>query len=220
VIILADIFLYDQRKELIGERIKLERKAAKKTQESLAEEITAMTGSEKDISQSTVASWESGKTIPPLSRLIAMSTIFGCDISYLLGDYPQRRRDAVDVCALTGLSEGSATALANLNSWGINDITKTLDILIYDNSYHNIGTVNGHTYRYRSVLDLLNFFFSYKECDMRYEISSNGSIVERKDYDGTISTSRIALNSRVVENAVLMEIQQALINLKETHTSK
>lgn len=217
---MVDIFLYDQRKDLIGERIKLERKAAKKTQEILAEEITKMIRSEKEISQSTVASWESGKTIPPLNRLIAMSTIFGCDISYLLGDYPQRRRDAVDVCALTGLSEGSATALANLNSWGFSDIIKTLDILIYDNSYHNIGSVNGHSYRYRSVLDLLNFFFSYNECNKRYEISSNGTVIERNDYDGTISTSRIALNSRVVENAVLMEIQQALINLKETHSAK
>lgn len=217
---MTDIFLYDQRKKLIGERIKLERRAAKKTQEILAEEITKMTGSEKDISQSTVASWESGKTIPPLSRLIAMSSIFGCDISFLLGDYPQRRRDAADVCVLTGLSENSATVLSNLNSWGLNDISKTLDILIFDNAHHNIGTVSGHAYRYRSVLDLLNFFFSYKDSATKYEIFSNGTVVEQHTTDGTISTNAISLNSRVVENAVLMEIQQALINLKETHSAK
>lgn len=115
---MADIFKYDLRKQLIGERIKQERKRHKLSQSELADKVSSVVGLDGDkcISQSTIASWENGTTLPPLGRLIALSEILDCDISYLLGDYPQRRRDTVDICAATGLSGSVVEDLISRNN--------------------------------------------------------------------------------------------------------
>lgn len=213
---MTDIFVYDRRRATIAANIKRERKDVLKiSQEALAERIA--TALDRDnISQSTIASWENGKTIPPLDKLIVLSSIFGCDISYLLGDYPERRRDSVDIRKITGLSENSATTLSNLHQWGFNETQETIDVLLYDAAHHNVGNVNGRSYRYRSILDLIRLFLSYKGSGKSHHIFSNGTISSSSN-DGTISSNAIELNDRVIENAILMEIQQALLNLKEIH---
>ena len=108
---MIDIFRYELRKGMVGDRIKKERDRSGLTQEVLAEKITLLVNAEKEVSQSTIASWESGKTLPPLGRLIALADIFGCDIGYLLGDHEQRRRDTADVCKVTGLTESAVERL-------------------------------------------------------------------------------------------------------------
>lgn len=217
---MTDIFVYERRRDIIAERIKRERKEVLNiTQDELAERITTALNLEKDMSQSTVASWENGKTIPPLDKLIVLSSIFNCDISYLLGDYPERRRDSADVCKITGLSEESSTILSNLHNWGLSSTQKTIDVLLQDASYHNIGNVNGMPYRYRSILDLIHIFLIYRGSNEKHHIFPSGKIVQSSG-DGWIDSGAIELNDHVIENAVLMELQQALINLKENHYKK
>ena len=117
-----DIWRYEQRKAQIGKRIKDERlKGAygkkKLSQQELADTISAMLNSDPDckgIGQNTVSNWEKGITLPPLSKLIALSNIFDCDIGYLLCDYDEPTRNLADVVEQTGLSGGAATRLKNM----------------------------------------------------------------------------------------------------------
>lgn len=107
---MADIFNYEQKRKKIGARIRRLRKAAGLTQEGLAASLDEAT------SQNTISSWENGVTLPPLARLIALSSIFDCDISYLLCDYDKKQKDIADISDLTGLSEQSIIFIRRLNS--------------------------------------------------------------------------------------------------------
>lgn len=154
---MIDIFKYDLRKQLIGTRIKQERKGLKLSQTELADKVSSAVelGDDKCISQSTIASWENGTTLPPLGRLIALSEILDCDISYLLGDYPQRRRDTVDICAATGLSAPVVESLVSRNcATGYDDgafnpnkaVIGVLDLLLSNGYFFPILMANIYDY--------------------------------------------------------------------------
>lgn len=214
---MAAISKYNARCGKIGKRIKEERKLAQLTQIELADKLTEMIypNGDKIISQSTVASWEIGKTIPPLNRLVALSTIFKCDIGYLLCDYDERTKDSSNICKITGLAESSVHELTTLTMFGDNDVQNVIDILINDNVYTNIDQTGT---AYRSVLNLLHFFFNYSpstfcnQIDIHGNITSyNGSFMGKAGY---IASDSIQINDRVIENAVMLEIQNALFSIK------
>ena len=73
------------------------------------------------------------------------------------------------------------------------------------------------SHNYRSVLDLLLFFLNYDDAGKhKKQIFTSGWVTDYSD-DGYISTNAIALNTRIVENAALMEMEQALIDLKRVY---
>ena len=111
-----DVYKYERRKEKIGVRIRQERRKlpGRVSQEALGERLAQVIPTRDNIKQSTVASWESGRTLPPLDALIAMSEVFGCDIGYLLGDFERRFRDVQDICERTGLSERTVDSLIRM----------------------------------------------------------------------------------------------------------
>lgn len=95
---------YERRGQEIGERIRTERKKLELTQDGLAEKI--------DIgSRQTIAQWENGVALPPLSKLLCMCDLFGCEIGYLLCDYDCKTRTATDIQKETGLSEAAINEL-------------------------------------------------------------------------------------------------------------
>ena len=49
--------------------------------------------------------------MPPLERMIALATIFDCDVAYLLGDYSKEKKDNSNICDMTGLSEKAVSRL-------------------------------------------------------------------------------------------------------------
>ena len=111
---LNDIWKYEQGKAQIGKRIKDERNKKKLSQQELADAISAMLNTDPDckgIGQNTVSNWEKGITLPPLSKLIALSNIFGCDIGYLLCDYDEPTRNLADVVEQNGLSGEAVKSL-------------------------------------------------------------------------------------------------------------
>ncbi len=196
--------LYDRRGK-IAERLKTER--GKMSQTELANKLSALLGCE--VAQSTISSWEQGKTIPPVDRVLALSHIFQCDCGYLLGDYDERTHNTLEMCRETGLSEASINNLCFLNQWGLTETAHVIDFLLFDSRVRYPG------HNYRSVLNLLNFFLSYKgNQNVQKQVFTNGAIVDYTDTCGTISTNAIRLNERIIENAVLAEIQQALISIK------
>ena len=97
---------YEDRKKLIGSRIKAERDRLDLTQGDFLERIYLSRSSTK-----TLTKWERGECVPDLDSLAQMAEVFSCDIGYLLGDYNERTRDCADVCKITGLSEKAVNSL-------------------------------------------------------------------------------------------------------------
>lgn len=62
-----------------AEKITLERKKMGLSQEQLAERL--------GITRQAVSKWEAGSTVPELSKLLALSEVFGASIDYLVKDY-------------------------------------------------------------------------------------------------------------------------------------
>ena len=99
---------YERRSQEIGERIRTERKKLDLTQDGLAEKI--------DIgSRQTIAQWENGVALPPLSKLLCMCDLFGCEIGYLLCDYDCKTRTATDIHKEICLSEVAISKLSPLS---------------------------------------------------------------------------------------------------------
>ncbi|WP_086351178.1 helix-turn-helix domain-containing protein [Candidatus Enterococcus clewellii] len=63
---------------IFSEKLQLIRKSRGLTQEELAENL--------HVSRQAVAKWESGQTYPDINNLIAVSTIFGLTVDYLVKD--------------------------------------------------------------------------------------------------------------------------------------
>ena len=107
------MIFYEDRKKIIGERIKAEREKKGLSKPDLLKKICMSENSHK-----SVTAWEKGEILPSLDNLSQMAELFNCDIGYLLGDYDERTRDLADVCQVTGLSGESAATLQLLNSRG------------------------------------------------------------------------------------------------------
>lgn len=199
-----DISVYDRSKN-IGIRIKSERKRLHMTQGELCNRLEDMR--KVPIAQSTVSDWENGKQTPPIERLIELSKIFRCDCGYLLCDYDSRTRDSDKICQKTGLSEQSVNALCSLHAFDDNEYAAVLDFLLMD------AMEREREHNYRSVLDLLSFFLRYDGSQTtRKQIFCDGYVTELRNI--YISKRAIDLDDRIVENAALMEMEQALIDLK------
>jgi transcriptional regulator with XRE-family HTH domain len=67
----------EERKKLIGSRIKKCRQDNKLSQEELAQKL--------DMKRSNVANYEAGRVVPPGNALLEMSEIFNVTTDYLLG---------------------------------------------------------------------------------------------------------------------------------------
>ena len=205
---MIDISLGERRKE-IGLRIAKERKKADLTHDELADEIKKLLGIRPR--QSTISMWEHGKSFPDnIEMIFAMSKIFGCDCGYLLCDYDEKTHDSKDMCNATGLSEESINTLCNLKSWGVEaELTSVIDGLISDLNHGEKGA------SLAPLVYLIHWFLTYKGSGkIDKMVHTNGEIVDCHDPDGYIASS-IKLNDRIIESAVLMDIQQGLISLKK-----
>ena len=60
----------------IGQRIKIERQAAKWTQEQLADKIL--------VSKRTISNWETGRTLPDIESVLHLSKVFQVSLDDLL----------------------------------------------------------------------------------------------------------------------------------------
>lgn len=210
---MIDNSMNERRKE-IGRRIAKERKKAGLTHDGLADKIKKELGVRPG--QSTISMWEHGNSFPEnIETIFAMSKIFGCDCGYLLCDYDEKTHDSKEICNATGLSEESVNTLCNLNSWGVEtELTSVVDGLIYDLNHSE--KENSFT----PLVYLIHWFLAYKgNGETAKMVHIDGEIVDCHDADGYIASS-IKLNDRIIENAVLTEIQQCLISLKKRTSRK
>lgn len=201
----------DSRSKQIGQRIRAERKKKGWSQGELGVQITDMLGATNPDgrvkSQGNVSEWETGSRIPTFENLLCLSTLFNCDLGYLLCDYDGKAHNEDDIAKETGLSIEATRTLISCKHWGITDAADVLNALLLDLTTNYTSC--------RAVLDLLHYFFSYHCIGTQKQIFSSGRIT-KAETDGYISTSAIRLDDRTIEYAVLMNIQEALIRLKNT----
>lgn len=95
---------YEKRKEIIGRRLREERKSLKLSQDELAEKLYIG-------SRQTVARWENGSMLPSMSDLLSMCCLFNCEMGYLLCEHDCKTRAATDIQTETGLSEKAINEL-------------------------------------------------------------------------------------------------------------
>lgn len=201
--------IYNRQVE-IGKRIACERKKLGWSQGRLGEEITTLLGLERKIAQATISYWEKGSSNIELDRILAMSKLFGCDCGYLLYDYDERTHDSSKICESTGLSEGSINCLSFCKTWEFREVANVIDTLLRD-----WKAVNSDGKRsYKSIIESLYSFFSYSGRGGRYLVTSKGYIVQDKSTDGMVSVGATSIDDTMIENAILVEIQNALMSLK------
>lgn len=133
-----DIFRYEKRKKEIGGRIKALRKQKNLSQDDLANRLFHIAPTkDKALGQSTISSWERGVTLPPLERMIALASIFDCDVAYLLGDYSKEKKDNSDICDMTGLSEKALSQLLRYKEQ-YPDYIDSLNFLLESDNFEDV----------------------------------------------------------------------------------
>lgn len=90
--------------EVIGKRIKEERKRRRISQDDFIEMLEKRN---IPIGRNRLSSIENGKCAEKmeLEKLVAICDIFQCDIGYLLGEYKEQTQDKHFICQQTGLTE-------------------------------------------------------------------------------------------------------------------
>lgn len=201
----------DERKRNIGTRIKSEREKRGWSQWELGEKITNISGANtadgKTKSQGNISDWERGNRIPSLTDLLCLSNLFGCDLGYLMCDYDSKTYGEKEISAALGLSPDVINTLTIWNKWGMKEEQNALSILISDARYK--------TSKHRAILDLIDFFFSYKREVEYKQLWQNGQITIA-DTGGTIDIHALKLSDSTIESAILVEIQEALRALKHS----
>ena len=94
----------------IAKRIKATRKTKYKSQELFADAL--------HVNRQTVQGWESGKTLPDLDNLVAISALLDVDLDYLTGRIDCVNHSKQFVCDWTGLSKTSLDFLIEISSGG------------------------------------------------------------------------------------------------------
>lgn len=171
-----------------------------------------------DLEKDTSGSGKDGRDVGYKSILI-LAKYYNVSVDYLLGlsDEPTTDTNMAAVCKYTGLSEKSVWALHYLKTVGYttkaDDIGHIINILL-ENTWSAYNLKSNCTHR--TILSSLGLFF---------EIESKGNPAVTINQEGEIcpdsgnllfSPTQIKLNDRIIENALLMEISQALVELKET----
>ena len=223
--------IYESRKKAIGKRIQVERKKLKKengksfTQEDLANEINHFYNDCETITQGAISQWEKGERVPPIERLLILSHIFHCDCAYLLCDYDERIHGISEIKEVTGLSEDSINALRWFNIVGCAahsyNYHQVIDLLLKD-AWDTYSSMKRQPHQ--PILSIMGTFFRFNRDDTPIVAESwDGKLKpyteKRTSEDGQIVYSMLnqtPVDNRIIENAILMEIQQALISLKET----
>ena len=181
-------------------------------------QLEAATG----VKQSAISEYINGRSngssrAPDCGTVIALAKYFSVSTDYLLGlsDISSIDPNLQSAKQFTGLSEKSVGLLHWFHQWGIsNDVSSVIDILLSDSRFINLDQQKKRNYR--PIINLLYFFFNYSSSSVtKKQIYMNG---ETRDCDNSrfISDQAIMLDDTIIENAVLMEIQQALMNLKRT----
>ena len=184
-------------------------KNARKSETTYSQiEIAHMLGLE---CRQSYADIETGKKEPHLEYIYKLCDIFQCDIGYLLGEYPTKKREAADVQKVTGLSEKA--------------IEKLMELKRYEESpeVHNEQYITEDTF----ILHTINLLLEHEEMhnilfNIAAYIFTNDDAVEKDDFGLSIlilnnnnSEKKRVINGDTVKNIFLTEIQNGVVRLHD-----
>lgn len=185
---------------------------------SLLRKLMDATGTkQKELAQAlgvkpqTVSLYAQGQSFPDVNNLAKIAQFFDVSADYLIGRSPNPtvKEDIQVACKTTGLSEDSVKVLRSLNEWGFTEEARVIDFLLFDDTRRYPG------HDFRGILSLLHFFLKYDdEQAIKKQVSINGAFRDVPNGSIGVSIDSIQIDQRIIENAVLNEIQQALISVK------
>lgn len=165
------------------------------------------------VSPQAINQYKNGESRPSLDNICKIADFYHVSVDYLLGrtDTKSANTDIQTAVKITGLSEASIQYLHFLNQIDSTEYAYAIDQLVSDCKVHNYD--DNKKRDYRAILGLLAYFFAYQNRGVDKIVYSNGVIRDRP-HPNRIPSNAIALDDTIIENAVLAEIQHALINLK------
>lgn len=182
--------------------------------------ITALAATLK-ISRQAVSQYCDGTGQPNTEKLCLICNYFGVSADYLLGrtDEKTPNMDYRSICERTGLNENSVDILSKNRDFVNMKVADVINILLSDECFQNIEKGR----KYRSIINLLSFFFSYSSSGVSHiSVTEHGDFYETgtkihacSTPTGTVWLNTIDIDTQMVENSVLLELNRALINLKQ-----
>lgn len=136
----------------MGRRIKQCRSDLKMTQEDL--------GNVLNYTRQKISSMEKGESEPTILDIHRMSKLFGCDIGYLMTEYPCMTRSVADVHQKTGLSENAVVELETRSA-------------LYPDSLQGLNRII--EFNRGDIIDLLN---SYLQFDFNQDVDTGAAIIK------------------------------------------
>lgn len=182
---------------------------------SLQGDLTTTAFAEKlGLSRQTTGFYINGDRIPDIQTLRQICEKCNVSADYLLGisGIKSPNPQIQDTIELTGLSESTIGTLSFYKQIELHDYANAINALVLDCRYHNYDDANNRDFR--PILGLINYFLNYHNSGVQKVVLENGKICDHSN-PNSIPTNAIALNDILIENAVLAEIQQALISLKK-----
>ena len=183
--------------EIVGERIKKERKAMRISQDAFVEKY----GQKLSISsRTTLYKWERGEGELSIWNILELSNIFGCSPGYLIGEYDCRKREAADIKAKTGLSEMAITLLTDNPAAG-----NFVSAVFEDEGIHDLLHEVGEALKLEGMLALQPqaMATSVVDSDCLSEISHDTILFALGkaviDRDDSIKYAKLALSQTVQE---------------------
>lgn len=173
-----------------------------------------------DVTRQSISQWQNGFTSPDIAALRKIAEYFHVSTDYLLGltDAPTRDTSLGAVCDYTGLTQSACEYLhrcqdfSKLPDWPeAKEFLNTVNLLLEDARYQNTE----EEFR-RPILGLISFFFRYADTTHeRAVIYDDGKILKGKAKPDSRLVSALSIDETLVENALLLELQQALKSLKQ-----
>jgi len=72
---------------------------------------------EVGVTRQAIARWRNAQNMPDMLELLKLCEVFGCEVSYMLGEYKERTRAIADICEVTGLENKAIEMLMKLSSY-------------------------------------------------------------------------------------------------------
>lgn len=129
-------------KKLIGSRLQAARgkiSRQKLTDRLNRREDRPVIGGEKGtLSVETLKKWEYGENPINIEWLPLICDVLDCDIGYLFGMYPDKRREVSDICSITGLSTAAVNTIIGDQHDGFrDDRLEALNFLLTSPNFEN-----------------------------------------------------------------------------------
>lgn len=189
----------------IKKRIKEARKDAGLTQEKLAEQVPCK--------RETVTQWESGKNIPPLDALIRLCDILQCDITFLLGEHPEKRRETSDACKVIGLTEAAVEKLKRIHEFNP-EYADVISVLITNANFEYILYLMEKRFQYapkpgdvKPIIEKQGTTFHLKNAQ-QYENYLREREIKLKLDEGIVTANKSNLLDSLIVSAISNQINE------------